>query len=233
MKANTVKTQILDTFSVFSPIAKVADVKAEIKGKEYRVKISKGTITKIVSDRKAIWTPESDQEAMVFIDDLVHPKAELKVDKVESVEDVKEIEETDKVVDMPKKTQKKQKVVVDDKWIAFLEEKANETDLLKEGDTIHLRVARSHGKPVCAHVDLYTDNEKVATAGIHHRIGFATKGIDDKWTSRVEAAIKEIYRKIGNGRMIKSGKATVRINDDEIQNAEGTIIDVLSILESL
>jgi len=209
MKANTVKAQILDTFSVFSPIAKVADVKAEIKGTNYRVKIKRGEITKIMADRKAVWTPDSDKEAMAFIEDLVHPVADLKVDADKS------------------------KTKVNDAWISYLEKKANESSLLKENDEVKLRVARSHGKPVCAHVDLYTMGEKIATAGIHHRIGFATKGVDDKWMTRVEAGIKEIYRKVGNGRMIKKGNATVRIEDDKIQNAEGPIEDVLSILESL
>jgi hypothetical protein len=94
-------------------------------------------------------------------------------------------------------------------------------------------VARSHGKPVCAHVDLYTEGEKVATAGIHHRIGFATRGVDDRWTNRVDAAIKEIYRKIGDGRLIKKDGALVRIEDDLIRNAEGPISAVLDIIENL
>jgi hypothetical protein len=221
MKANTVKTEILSNYDVFTSIPKVADVKAEIKGTEYRVRIKKGEITRILADRKPIWTPQDDIDAMKFIDDLVHPVAEQKVTAV--VEDEK-----------PKKTTKKTtKVVVDDKWIDFLQEKANESEFLREGDEIRFRVARSHGKPVCAHVDLYTDGEKVATAGVHHRIGFATRGVDDRWTSRVEAAIKEIYRKIGDGRIIKKDGATVKVENDVIQDAEGPISAVLGIIENL
>jgi hypothetical protein len=220
-KANAVKTEILSNYDVFTSIPKVADVKAEIKGTEYRVKIKKGEITKILADRKAVWTPQDDVDAMKFIDDLVHPVAEQKIDAAVEEKPAK------------KEAPKKEKVVVDDKWINFLQEKANESDLLREGDEIRFRVARSHGKPVCAHVDLYTEGEKVATAGIRHRVGFATRGVDDRWTNRVNAAIKEIYRKIGDGRLIKKGGALVRIEDDLIRNAEGPISAVLDIIENL
>jgi len=242
MKANTVKTQILSNYDVFETIPKVADVKAEIKGKEYRVKIKKGEITKILADRKAVWTPNDDVDAMKFIDDLVHPVAELKIEapkaepkkKAPKAKKEKVIPKAEPKKKAPKaKKEKAKKIVIDDKWIAFLQEKANESEFLQEGDEVRFRVATSHGKPVCAHVDLYTEGEKVATAGVHHRVGFATRGVDERWTSRVDAAIKEIYRKVGNGRMIKKDGAVVRVEDNVIQNAEGPISAVLDIIENL
>jgi len=216
---NTVKAQILSQYDVFETIPKVADVKAEINGTEYRVKIHKGSVTKIVADRKAVLTPSTNDEALAFIDDLVHPTGEQKIDPV---------------VGKTKKTSKKTKVVVDDKWIAHLVERANESTLLSDGDQIRFRVATSHGRPVCAHIDLYQDDQKVATAGIHHRIGFATRGVNGKWLKQVDEAIKEIYRKVGDVTMLKSEDAMVRMKkDDRIVDAQGSIQGVLELIQSI
>jgi len=223
MKANTVKTQILDTYSAFTAIAKVADVKAEIKGTNYRVNIKKGEVTKITADRKPIWTPEDSIDAISFIDGLVHPVAEKKIDagpdKTVKKESAKETKSSRKVIDS--------------KWIAHLVEEANKSPELQEGDEIRFRVATSHGKPVCAHVDLYTNDEKIATAGVHHRVGFAAMGINQRWTDRVNIAIKSIYGRIGNGKLIKNDGAVVKVDDGKIVSAEGTVAAVLELIESI
>jgi len=224
MKTNTIKAQILDTFSDFSAIAKTADVKADVKGTAYRVNIKKGEVTCIRADRKAIWTPESEVDALAFIDTLVHPVAEKKIDA--------QPEETVKKESTPKKAKATRKVI-DSKWIAHLVEEANKSPELQEEDEIRFRVATSHGKPVCAHVDLYTDGEKIATAGIHHRVGFAATGINQNWTDRVNTAIRSIYTRIGNGKMIKLNKAVVKVDGDKITSAEGSVADVLAIISNI
>lgn len=213
MKATTIKTEILNRYEgIFEPVKKVADLKGVIDGVEYRVKIKSGEATKVVSNRKTVWTPE-DGDVFDFIKSIVFPK----VDRKKTTE-----------------TQaKKAKVVVDDKWIAHLEEVANESEHIQEGDRIKFRVATSHGKPVCAHVDLYRDDTKVATAGVHHRIGFATRGINDKWIGRVNDAIKAIYSKIGNQSIHTKGDAKISVSDGKITHAEGPINDVLALLSDM
>jgi len=249
MKTNTVKAQILDTYNAFSPISRVADVKAEIKGTNYRVKIYKGEVTQIMADKKSVWTPEADVDAITFIDNLVHPvaekkkaakeekAAEKKTAKEEKAAEKKAAKDEKKAAKAKKAAEKKAnkvtRKVIDDKWVAHLVEEANKSPELQKGDEIKFRVATSHGKPVCAHIDLYTDDEKLATAGIHHRIGFAAMGIDKRWTDRVDAAIKSIYQRIGSGQMIKKEGAVVKVDDGKIVSAVGTVSAVLSILKTL
>jgi len=229
MKTSTIKTQILDNYTAFSPIAKVADVQAEIKGTKYRVKITKGEVTKIMADRKAVWTPAAEEDAITFIDKLVHPVAAKKIEpKTEAV-----VKPTTKKATSTAKKEKTSRRVIDSKWIAHLVEEANKSPYLQEGDEIRFRVATSHGKPVCAHIDLYTDGEKIATAGIYHRVGFASTGITARWTDRVDAAIKHIYSRIGTGQMIKKDGAVVKVDNGSIVSAEGPVTAVLAILKSV
>lgn len=214
MEATAIKKEILDRYDVFEPVKKAADLKGTIGGVEYRVKIQKGEAVKVMANRKAVWTPD-DGDLMGFIHNLVYPDNGRK-----------------KTADAPE-APKKAKVVVDDRWIAHLEEVANETANLKDGDEIKFRVARSHGKPVCAHIDLYRDGTKVGTAGVHYRVGFATRGINDRWKSRVVEAAKEIYRKIGNSTLHTRGDAKVAVEEGQIVSAEGPVSDVLALLKTL
>jgi hypothetical protein len=219
-----VKEQILSNYDAFSPIPKVADVKADIKGTHYRVCIRKNAITKVTADRKPIWTPESDKDPLKLIDDIIYPVAEVR-----SSADIVDIgTNTDKKADRASV-----KKLIDKLHIQKLVTEANKSTLLKEGDEVRFRVATSHGKPICAHIDLYNGDTKLATAGVHHRIGFAARGLKQKWYDQVDAAIAAIYAKLGNTRHLKRGKAMVQMDDKKILDASGNIGDLIDILESL
>jgi hypothetical protein len=231
-----VKAQITAQFPQFTPVSpKIGDLNGVIGGKEYRVKIKSGEVLGVFADKQPVWTPDADTSVLEFIEKIVHPRAQAKktaapvetgVDKVKTAKV--------KVAKEPKEPQPE----IDAAWIAKLEENANAACTLHTGDTVVFRVATSHGKPVCAHVDLYRmdsdqKREKIGTAGIHHRVGFARRGVDVKWTKQVQEAVQAIYRNLSKVTVLRQGSSQVEMDGNSVVKAHGKVKDILSILSTL
>ncbi len=233
MKANTIKTQIIEMYPQFGKVAGAADVKATIRGQEYKVVIKKGEAQKVMSNRKSVWIPDADSDILGFLDSLIHPSTKKKTDIVKKEESTTLTVLPEKKEATSKKKEKVPRQIVDDKWVTFLREEANKSDQLDDGDTIDLRVATSHGKPVCAHVDMLRDGKKIMTAGTHNRVGFATRGVTDKWKDQIEVAIKVIYKKLGDATIIRKGDSKIKLKDGKVVNASGSISHVLDMVNTL
>jgi len=210
-KTNNVKTQIQTQFpNTFQALDKVADLKATIGGSEVRVYISGGAVKKVTKDKKAVWTTESKKNPVAFLKTLIDPKAPK-----------------------ARKTKERKRVDITPEWIQTLNDEANKSPKVQEGDRVNLRVATSHGRPVCAHVDIHRGDEKLGTAGIHFRIGFATSGITDKWRGRINEAVEAVYKKEVGTHTIRNGEAVAKVRDNQIVSASGTVTGLLELLQTM
>lgn len=257
---NTIKKAIVENFAIFTPVKSVADVQATIRGTQYRVVIQKGTALKVTADKKPVWTPESGIDLLDFLSDIVNPIATKKGEASMNTETTNEnqvvetpnenqvVETGNTVEDLINKAKaqgtkapkvKKIKAAkehheVNAEWLAVLTTEANKVKGIQAGDEIRFRVATSNGNPVCAHIDLHRDGKKVATAGIHHRVSFCTRGITPRWLTRVEQAVGAIYKNIGTTNIYKSADAMVHMNaDGSVKKAEGTMEGLLELFKTI
>lgn len=259
---NTIKKAIVENFAIFTPVKSVADVQATIRGTQYRVVIQKGTALKVTADKKPVWTPESGIDLLDFLSDIVNPiatkkgEASMNTETTNETPDTETISETNqpvvetgntvedlinkakaqgtKVPKVKKIKAAKEHHEVNAEWLAVLTTEANKVKGIQEGDEIRFRVATSNGNPVCAHIDLHRDGKKVATAGIHHRVSFCTRGITPRWLTRVEQAVSAIYKNIGTTNIYKSADAMVHMNaDGSVKKAEGTMEGLLELFKTI
>lgn len=196
-QVTAIKAEIMDQFPQFAPIAKVADVQAEVFGQTIRVQIKKGEAKAIKIDGQVVWAGEGDViEAIRRRITPARPNyikpvyaevemAEVPTDYEEKLEGLAQIAE-------PKGRVSK----VTPEWIEALTEEANHSQRLEDGDEIRLRVATSNGKPVTAAVDIYREGQKIGTGGRQKKINFATRGITEAWKARVDEAVEFAYSKI-------------------------------------
>lgn len=82
---------------------------------------------------------------------------------------------------------------VTDDHISYLTRMANTSPSLSAGHTVRLRVATSHGRPVCAELDLYDGDTRLATAGRKKRLNFAIRSSTSEWLTRADKAVQHAY----------------------------------------